>query len=369
MTIPISDVLTVSISRQTQFPQGPGFGTPLIVGPDTTGVITLDPDDRVRSYSSIDGVAADFAPATEEYKAAQTAFSQNPRLTQLKIGVRDTAAGALADEMDAIVDVDNDWYAVMLTAEARVSDDAGLTAELAAWVEPRRKLFVVATNEADALAAGGGIAATLKASNLHRTGVFYHQDADSDAANAYPEAGALGQMLTVDFDGVNTTRTLKGKRLAGVSTSPLTQNELDNLRSHNGNAHVIVGETPMVVEGKMASGEFFDTMHGVDWLEAEIAKRVFGRLVTMPKVPYTDAGMAILENEVRLALQQGVNNGLLAPKFDDDGNLLDAFEVSTPSVLSQSEANRSARIAPPISFEARLAGAVHFASVAGTVTI
>ena len=369
MTLPISNVLDVSISRQTLFPQGPGFGTLLIVAPNTTGVITLV--ERVRSYSSIDGVAADFAAATEEYKAAAAAFSQNPRPTAVKIGVRDTATppGSFADDMNAIVDVDDDWYAVMLTAEARISDSSTIYAELATWVESRTKLTLTATNEAAAIASGGGIAGILNAAGYHRTGVIYHQDADSDAANSYPEAAAFGQMLTVDFNGVDTAKTLKFKQLAGITTSPLTQTQLDDLKSNQGNAYVQVAGQNMVVEGTMASGEFFDTMHGIDWLQGEISTRVFGRLVTMDKVPYTDEGMEILANEVRQALQQGVNNGLLASTFDDDGNLLDAFEVTVPSILSASEANRSARIAPPISFTARLAGAVHFASVSGTVTI
>lgn len=369
MTLPITNVINVAISRQTVFPTGPGFGTLLIVGPDTTGVIPLV--ERARSYSSIDAVGADFATSTEEYKAAQAYFSQNPRPTRVVIGVRDATAttGNHGAELTAIRDVNDDWYGVMLTAEARPGADAIIPGEVAAWVEARNKLFVTATPEAAAIAAGGGTPGVFNTLGLERTAVFYHPDADEDAANSYPEAAFFGQMLTVDFNGVNTTKTGKFKRLAGISVTDLTQNELDFLLANEGNAYVSIAGTPMVLNGTMASGEFFDVMHGVDWLQSEIAFRVFGKLATMPKVPLTNAGVEVLVNEVRLVLAQGVANGLLAATFDDDDNLLDAFDVSAASVLSLSEAQRAARQAPTITFTARLAGAVHTAVVNGTVTI
>lgn len=369
MTLPITNVINVSITRQTLFPQGPGFGTLLIVGPNATGVIPLA--ERIRTYSSLEGVAIDFGSSTEENKAATAYFSQNPRPTQVAIGVRDEllAPGNIGSEMDLIVDQNNDWYGVLLTAEGRISDDANAATELAAWCEARVKLHVTASNEAAAIAAGGGLPGILNGLGYNRSKAFYHPDADTDPVNAYPEASLFGSMLTVDFNGTDTTKTAKFKKLPGIPVTALTQNELDFLLANNGNAYVSIAGTNMVVNGTMASGEFFDVMHGVDWLQSEIAFRVFGKLATLPKVPYANVGMQILVNEVRLALQQGVNNGLLAAQFDDDGVLLDAFEVSVPSVLTVSEANRSARIAPPISFTARLSGAVHTATVNGTVTI
>lgn len=369
MTLPISQVVNVAITRETQFPQGPGFGTLLIVGPDTTGVIPLV--ERIRTYFSIEGVAADFASSDEEYKAASAYFSANPRPTQLKIGVRDAAvaAGSIGDELDAIADVDDDWYGLMLTAEARISDAASFSSSVAIWTEARTKLHVTATNESDAIAAGGGLPGVLNGAGYDRTAIFYHQDADSDAVNAYPEAAFFGQMLTVDFAGVATTKTGKFKQLPGIPVSPLTPTELNFLLANEGNAYVTIAGRAMTLNGTMASGEFFDTMHGIDWLQSEIATRVFGRLATLAKVPYTNAGMEILVSEVRLALQQGVTNGLLAAQFDDDGNLVDAFDVSVPDVLSVSAANRAARTAPPITFTARLSGAVHFVQINGTVTI
>ncbi len=369
MTLPLSNIVTVNISRETLFPQGPGFGTLLIVGPEATGVIPLA--ERIRFYTSIDGVLADFGSSTEEAKAATAYFSANPRPTRLAIGVRDAtlAPGNIGSEMSEIVDVSDDWYGVMLTAEGRVSDDAVATTELAVWVEARKKLHITATNEAAAIAAGGGLVGIFATAGYDRSMVIYHPDADADPVNSYPEAALFGQMLTVNFAGVDTTKTAKFKPLPSITVTPLTQNELDFLILNNGNAYVTIAGTNMFLNGTMASGEFFDIMHGIDWLQAEIGFRVFGRLATLPKVPLTNQGAETLANEVRNALIQGVNNGLLAAQIDDDDNLLDAWEVTVPSVLSQSLADRSARKAPPISFVGRVSGAVHTSQIDGNVTI
>lgn len=82
--IPVSTVVNVTIGVSPTFPTRKGFGTLNIIGPATViGVL-----ERARKYANIEGVAADFATTTEEYKAAQVYFSQNPRPTQLVISRR-----------------------------------------------------------------------------------------------------------------------------------------------------------------------------------------------------------------------------------------------------------------------------------------
>lgn len=84
MTIPVSTVVRVTITTAPTFPSRAGFGTLLVVG--TSG--NIPSFERVRTYSSIDGVAEDFASTDEEFKVAQIYFSQNPTPAQLKIGRR-----------------------------------------------------------------------------------------------------------------------------------------------------------------------------------------------------------------------------------------------------------------------------------------
>jgi hypothetical protein len=79
--MPASDVVDVQIIAQTGGLSVPGFGTPLILG----GYSKTYPE-RVRFYSDLPSVAADFAAGTPEYLAAQAILAQNPHPTRLAVG-------------------------------------------------------------------------------------------------------------------------------------------------------------------------------------------------------------------------------------------------------------------------------------------
>lgn len=82
--IPVSKVVKVNILSSPTFPARKGFGLLNIIGKSAR----LPIGDRIRAYSDMDGVAADFDSADEEYKAAQIFFSQAPRPTELLISRR-----------------------------------------------------------------------------------------------------------------------------------------------------------------------------------------------------------------------------------------------------------------------------------------
>ena len=80
--MPISDIVNVQITRETQTVSQAGFGTLMILGTHKAF------NDRIRYYSSISEVAEDFDSNSLEYIAAQDAFAQSPRPTRLAIGRR-----------------------------------------------------------------------------------------------------------------------------------------------------------------------------------------------------------------------------------------------------------------------------------------
>jgi hypothetical protein len=77
-----SDLVQVNVSIASSTVQQPGFGVPLILGCSATF------PELVRSYSDMDGVTADFAPTTPEYKAASKMFTQSPAPSKILIGRR-----------------------------------------------------------------------------------------------------------------------------------------------------------------------------------------------------------------------------------------------------------------------------------------
>ncbi len=108
--IPVSKVVKVSILSSPTFPKRKGFGLLLIIGNSAK----LPVGNRIRFYSDMDAVAADFSSADEEYKAAQVFFSQAPRPTELAIGRRFDVA--VPGELMCSVNYDKtlaNWQAVV----------------------------------------------------------------------------------------------------------------------------------------------------------------------------------------------------------------------------------------------------------------
>lgn len=77
--MPLSDIVRVQITTLTGGITRAGFGMPMILGYPSWV-------ERIRFYTEVAGVAADFATTTPEYKAAAAIFSQNPRPPKIAIG-------------------------------------------------------------------------------------------------------------------------------------------------------------------------------------------------------------------------------------------------------------------------------------------
>ena len=122
----LSEIVSVSIDRQTKFPTQTGFGVPLILSQHTAWA------ENWREYESIDDVAEDFASSTDEYKAANAVFSQNPRPERLRIGKK--AANVAEDVTITPTAVNNFDYVVTIrgTTVTYTSDATATVAEITA---------------------------------------------------------------------------------------------------------------------------------------------------------------------------------------------------------------------------------------------
>ncbi len=179
---------------------------------------------------------------------------------------------------------------------------------------------------------------------------------------SHGEAAAawLGRMLPTDPGSA----TWAHKNLKGVLPARLNTTQRDNLFDKSGNLYSNISGTNTTRWGTVASGEYLDIIHGIDWLRQRITEAVFRLLATKGKVAYTDAGIASIENELRAQLRAAQSVGLIAP--DAQGS--PGFTIETPKALDVDIADRAARILPSMKFEARLAGAVHKVIVRGVVT-
>lgn len=259
------------------------------------------------------------------------------------------ATEAWADAIDAVSQANDTWYG--LTTEARSKADI---LAIAATIEARKKIYVVSTADADVLTSSTtDVASELKAAGYQRTAYLYSEA----AATNFPECAWVGYQLQ-EQPGSNTWTY---KTLAGVAVSNLSATASANVRAKNGTTYENLGGVNRTYGGAMAGGEWIDVMVFVDWLEARMRERLWFRLANSKKIPYTRQGTTVLETEVRAQLAEGIRVGGLA---DDRAPL-----VIVQDVLDVSPNMRAQRRYEGISFEARLAGAIHFTTIRGTVTV
>lgn len=259
------------------------------------------------------------------------------------------ATESWVDSLNAITLVNNTWYAVMIESHV----DADILA-VAGQVEGLKKVFATSSSSSDIKTTSTtDIFSQLQDLGYQRTFGVWSADADTQ----YPEAAWVGYQLQ-EQPGSNTWAY---KALSGVTVSSLSDTEAKNIQAKAGSTYENVGGLNSTIGAKMFGGEWIDVIIFVDWLEARMKERLWSRLVNSKKIPYTAAGAAIIEAEIRAQLNDGIRVGGLSP--------VPAPVVVVPDVLSLSVNTRAQRIFEGITFSARLAGAIHFIKVQGTVTV
>jgi hypothetical protein len=312
---------------------------------------------RTKEYESLAAVGEDFATTDPEYIAATAFFEQDQNPGVLKIG-RVDAAEDWDDALDAIVAQDDDWYALVAT-ERTIAD----VEDVMDWTELHAKLFITASDDANILNAGATSDIAYYASNgdLDRSAVLYHEAAALD----YPDAAwaAIG----LSFDPGEST--WKFKELTNFDASVLTDGQRTAAKGKSANTYETFGDRDITAEGTVGSTEFIDVIRGIDWLDITMAAAIFDTLATAPKIPYTDPGLATLEADVRTTLDDAIAVGLL--RADPDTFAGQPYRVTVAKVSDIDPAQRALRNVPAtaITFDAKLAGAVHYAGVSGTVAV
>lgn len=215
---------------------------------------------------------------------------------------------------------------------------------------------------------------TLNSQGLRKSFVQY------SSTNPYSAISAMAKAINVDYTGQNTANTLMYKTEPGVTPESLNATQLTNLTSKAGNVFVQYNNGVAILQnGTMTSGDFADTILGVDALFIACQNALFNTLYTSPtKIPQTDAGMSVFVNALSAVGVQFVKAGFLAPgvwtnpgfgSLNQGDFMQQGFYVYAPLVATQSQADRAARKSVTFQFAAKLAGAVHTVQFAITVNI
>lgn len=361
-TLPLKDIVDVSVSLSPVSTVRSGFNIGLIVGKSTI----ISASTRVKTYASLTEMTADGWSGSEpEYAAATLYFSQNPRPGKVAIGRWDAGGSETALQALTACRIANyEWYAAYVCNATKAEVVA-----MAAYVEtvqPSTILFYTTADSDVKPGTAGNVFLTLKGSGYKR--VLGQYSTVSHAA-----AAIMGYAMGANTGFANSAYTLAYKQEVGVTTENLTSAEITNIKNANGNAYISRGNSYNLFEqGVNAANSPMDEIINLDVLSNDIQLAVMDALVTNPKIAQTDDGVSILVGVITAACVTARDKGFIAPgvwNAPQQGNvktgdtLSSGFIVLADSIASQSQADRDARKAPPIKVLVKLAGAIEHVAI------
>lgn len=190
------------------------------------------------------------------------------------------------------------------------------------------------------------------------------REEDMPPANRYINVGFVAKWLNYP----SGSETSAFKTLTSVYPSQITSTEKTLIERGNLNYFVTVGNKNITMNGKVIGDEWADLIRFRDWLKNDMQLRVVNLFITSPKIPYTDSGIALVQNQMLASLKAGqAAGGIAETEYDEDGNAIPGYVTSVPLASSLTDSERASRKLRKCNFKARIAGAIHFAELKGTL--
>jgi hypothetical protein len=357
-------IVNINIDIKTPAISAASFDNLLIVGPAPAVAPDAAPY-PVGSYTDLEGVAgAGWVTAGETADivgtAARIAFSQNPQPAKIFIAVQQEVSEGVLEPIAATLDralQTSGWYVI---CPAGVPESSFET--IAEWTEAQTKLFAF-TYVGETVPVTPGI--------YYRTLGYYGRATETQspgdvlASSLCMHVAASAKCLAYPAG----SETWKFKQLAAVVPNDLTSTKMDWLETNHLNYFSNFGGRNITMNGQVMAGEWIDVIRFRDWLQDDMQYRLYNLLIMNTKIPYTNPGIALVENQMIASLKAGQSAGGVAPdEFDSDGALVPGFTVTVPNSRDLSAAQKASRILTGCKFSARLAGAIHAVVVNGELT-
>ncbi len=319
--------------------------------------------------SGTTGIASSVAFATAGSGGTDISNLLGLRSTSGGTSVAGIAPESMLAAVQALAAASGNWYGLVIAYPTPASADIVAVAGYIEASNPQR-FFGVTTQDVNAIdpTQNGDIASQLQALGYNHTFVQY------SSSSPYAAASLFARQATVDFTANNSTITLMYKTEPGIAAETLTETQATTLKGKNCNVFVAYNNATAIIQwGVCASGQYIDTIVGVDWLQNNVQTAVFNLLYTSTtKVPQTDAGVNQIVTTVEASLEAAVRDGLAGPgvwtgpafgAIVSGQTLSKGYYVYAPPVASQSSADRAARKSPTIQCALKLGGAIHTANV------
>lgn len=257
------------------------------------------------------------------------------------------------------------WY-VLCTAGI----DPAKYEDIAAFIETQEKMFCYTEMGFFGAGEDGSDQPTVGNVYFRTMGIYGRvksSQADEDVPEANPYMNVAWVAKWLNYESGSETAAFKA--LSSVYPSELTTTEMKAIAGANMNYFITVGNKNISMNGMTMAGEWADVIRFRDWLKNDMQVAVVNLFTTRPKVPFTDSGISLVQNQMIASLRRGQNvGGIAEDEFDEDGNTIPGFTTSVPLSSSITASEKASRKLHNCKFAARLAGAIHFAKIAGSLT-
>ena len=382
MSSNLERICIVDISIASPISNDANFDNCLILGPAPASPKGTIP--KVGVFNGLEeltelGFVAVGANADPIGVAARVAFSQSPKphevyVTCVPAGTIAVAAEngedgekndatpttpSVADVLTEALDT-NGWYCICPVGLTKAQ-----VKEVIEWTETQNKLCGYIDDDPDNPIVEAGI--YMRSYPVYPKVTPEQSDTDVPLENKYGMAIAMAAKA-MNYHAGSETWALKP--LAAVTPSKLNSTAIKKMQSANFNYVLTVASKNITQGGKTNSGEWIDIVRFRDWLQNDMQVRVVNLLVTYKgKVPYTDGGIALVQNQMISSLKDGQRYGGISPtEYDEDGNEIPGFVTHVPLAANIPATKKASRVLEDVSFEARLAGAIHMVTIKGTLT-
>jgi len=260
-----SNTITVNIFLAPLPPTRAGFGTALFIVDQDDGN-TLGGDRIVSFANSAEAEAAEIAGtiSADTLAALQTAFSQQPTPSKVKVAYHDSgAAESVTTMLAAIEAVDADWYGVAFYSRVAASIVA-----MSAAIETRKKIYVAQSQHASWL-TGTLDASLTDLEENERTAVIVHDDEDP------ADLAWLVSRLVFNPDERSAGWEGQIRQVDAQDTLPTTAQRDFVMNTNSANIGLPFSSAAVYVSpGQNMNGRAIYEILSGDWLAARIAEDV-----------------------------------------------------------------------------------------------
>jgi len=273
--------------------------------------------------------------ALDDYSLDISGFVVTGNATAITATVStDVAGSTIVDDFYAAKNDKNDFYYCLA-----VDRSDGLFTSLARVVETEDKMCGYASStSAIKTTATTDIMSKLKNLSLENALNLFHHDLSEYADFAW--AGVfLGYAPGVAQPALKT--------LKGVTPSPLSPDEIQNVLDKNCNVYIDIADTGATNDGRTAKGTFADFVRDLHYLKAVVNTDMVNLFLSTPKITGNDNGIKLVGSTLRLSLNQIVKDTII----EDD------FIINLPKIGDIPNTSRLNRILDSVSFIVKLQGA------------